>query len=62
MPDTNSQKDESWAAQVEACSNSDTRTKPWEDVIDAAAVDNTEGDVIDVNVNPQGASDISVSA
>jgi len=45
-----------------ATSNTDQRAKPWETVVEKANVDSTESDIIDVDVNPQAACDISVSA
>ena len=66
MPLTNTRKaegsDANWAAQVEATSKSDQRTKPWEAVVEATNVDKPEGDLINVDANPQAACDISVSA
>ncbi|KAK3984500.1 hypothetical protein QBC44DRAFT_15759 [Cladorrhinum sp. PSN332] len=51
-----------WATDVVTRSESDQRARPWEAVVQGKTVDTTAGDVIDLNSNPQGACDISVSA
>lgn len=61
--EANSQKPgDDWAGQVDVAAKSDNRVRPWETVVESTDADTSEGDVIDLNVNPQGACDISVSA
>lgn len=60
----NNQNEETpnWAKHVEAESEKDTRTKPWEDIVKSQPADTSGNDVVNVETNPQGACDISVSA
>ncbi|KAK0638998.1 hypothetical protein B0T16DRAFT_422251 [Cercophora newfieldiana] len=58
----NNQKPNDWAAQVNKSAQSDARVRPWESVVEKAESDKSQGDAIDLNANPQGACDISVSA
>jgi hypothetical protein len=53
-----------WADQLDHLSKTDERARPWEAVVKNAGSDNIKdkGDIIDIDANPQGACDISVSA
>jgi hypothetical protein len=63
-PPVNTQDEEpqNWAKDVEAESENDERSKPWEGIVNAQPADASDRDVVNVEINPQGACDISVSA
>lgn len=64
MPSQNDPNDlATWTADVGNASESDKRIRPWEAVVEASKAEhNAGGDVIDLEANPSGACDISVSA
>ncbi|KAG4434302.1 hypothetical protein IFR05_010215 [Cadophora sp. M221] len=63
-PPVNNQNDDTqdWVKRIERDSEKDQRTKPWEEIVRSQPAEGSEKDVVNVETNPQGACDISVSA